>query len=473
VSDRFWDEPPEDKPKDKPKDKTEGVRIIGAEEAAEAMGRSDIAQRRGEGEPRFGDRPATPPDDVRPAIRFPLPADEADSLTRPRPLVPPAMPHWADPPTGEVARTTADAGGDVRAGSGDDLDAWSGFAASPRWRDAAADWEDADFGAGSLGRGVTPSPLASSVDAEDELFATFAPEEPFVDAPQPRRTATPPRPRRRPPAGPGGGRDLPSAVITGVALAVVALALFAIGNPAPMILVTGLLVFCAAELFGALQRGGYQPATLLGLVATGGMTLAAYWRGEAAVTLVLALSLVFTLLWYLLGVSKANPLMNAGVTVLGIGMVGLLGSFAALTLRLPDGIGLLIGVLVAVVANDVGAYVVGQQVGRSPVAPSVSPGKTVEGLIGGGVASIVFSWLVLVVLLGMAPWDGGSALALGAVVAVVAPLGDLCESMLKRDLGVKDMGSILPGHGGIYDRFDALLFALPAAFYLFRLLDLA
>jgi phosphatidate cytidylyltransferase len=270
-----------------------------------------------------------------------------------------------------------------------------------------------------------------------------------------------------------GGRDLPSALITGVGLAIVALALFAVGNPAPMILVTGLLVFCSAELFGALQRGGYQPATLLGLVATGGLALAAYWRGEPGVTLVLALSLVFTLLWYLIGVTRTSPLMNAGVTVLGIGMIGLLGSFAALILRLPDGIGLLIGVIVAVVANDIGAYVAGHQFGRSPIAPSISPGKTIEGAIGGALASIVFSWLVLVVALGLAPWDSGSALALGLVVAVVAPIGDLCESMFKRDLGVKDMGSVLPGHGGIYDRFDALLFALPAAYYLLRVINLS
>ncbi|MGD9797790.1 MAG: phosphatidate cytidylyltransferase [Acidimicrobiia bacterium] len=472
MSDRFWDEPPDDKqPDDKQRDKTEGVRIIGAEEAAEAMGRDDVAQRRGEGEPRFGDRPATPPEDVRPAIRFPLPADDTDPIARPRPMAPPAMQHWADPPTGEVPRSLAEPPEEREAESADDLEAWSGFAAAPRWRDAAADWEDADFGVGSLGRGVTPSPLASSTTDDDELFATFAPDDPV--APPARRSAAPPRPRRRAPTGAGGGRDLPSAVITGAGLAVVALTLFKIGNPAPMILVTGLLVFCSAEFFGALQRGGYQPATLLGLVATGGMALAAYWRGEAAVTLVLALSLVFTLLWYLLGVTRANPLMNAGVTVVGIGMVGLLGSFAALILRLPDGIGLLIGVLVAVVANDIGAYLVGQQWGRAPVAPNVSPGKTVEGIVGGAVASVLFSWVVLVLFFDLTPWGTEEALLLGLVVAVVAPVGDLCESMLKRDLGVKDMGSVLPGHGGIYDRFDSLLFALPAAFYLFRLLDLA
>jgi phosphatidate cytidylyltransferase len=463
VSDRFWDEPQEEEPKEK----TEGVRIIGAEEAAEAMERGDVAQRRGEGELRFGDRPARPPEDARPALRFPLPPEDKDGVARPKPMVPPSLPHWADPPTGEVPKVLVDEPGEA----GDDLDAWSGFAPSPRWRDRAGDWEDADFDAGALGRGVAPAPPSH----DDDLFAAFTPEPAPPAEPEPRRIA-PPRPRR-PGPGPGGGappgRDLPSAVITGAGLAVVALVLFAIGNPAPMILVVAILVLCAAELFGALQRGGYQPATLLGLVATAGLALGAYWRGEAAIPLVLALALIFTLLWYLLGVTRANPLMNAGVTVLGVGLVGLLGCYAALILGLPDGIGILIGVIVAVVANDIGALVVGQQVGRAPVAPSVSPGKTIEGVIGGAVSSIVVSWLLLVVLLDLTPWDSGKALALGAVVAVVAPLGDLCESMLKRDLGVKDMGSVLPGHGGIYDRFDAMLFALPAAYYLCRLLDLA
>ncbi len=101
----------------------------------------------------------------------------------------------------------------------------------------------------------------------------------------------------------------------------------------------------------------------------------------------------------------------------------------------------------------------------------MSPGKTVEGAVGGGLAAVVASWLVLGVI-GIFPWGTGSAIALGLVVAVAAPLGDLCESMLKRDLGVKDMGTLLPGHGGLLDRFDALLFALPAVYYLCRLLEI-
>jgi phosphatidate cytidylyltransferase len=167
--------------------------------------------------------------------------------------------------------------------------------------------------------------------------------------------------------------------------------------------------------------------------------------------------------------------MNAAVTVFGVVYVGLLGAYASLILRVPDGRGdgrgIFIGVVVAVVANDVGALVIGRQAGRAPLAPTISPNKTIEGTIGGGLVGVVVSFIVLG-FIGIEPWDSGSAIALGLVVAVAAPLGDLCESMIKRDLGIKDMGTVLPGHGGLLDRFDALLFCLPATFYLCRLLDI-
>jgi phosphatidate cytidylyltransferase len=168
-----------------------------------------------------------------------------------------------------------------------------------------------------------------------------------------------------------------------------------------------------------------------------------------------------------------EPTINSAVTLLAVLHVGVLGSFAALILGLPDGVGILIGVVLAVVANDVGALAVGQTVGRAPLAPDISPNKTLEGLLGGGIASVVVSLLFLAGIGHLTPWDGRSALLLGLVVAVAAPLGDLCESMLKRDLGIKDMGGFLPGHGGVLDRFDALLFALPAAWFLCLVLDLA
>jgi phosphatidate cytidylyltransferase len=466
-----WDRPGD---KDNAEDKTEGVRIIGAEEAAEAIERGDVVPRRAEGELRFGDRPEAPPEDVRPAVRFPLPADESDALDRPR-VSPPSMPHWTEPPTGEVPRIVPE-GSDPD----EDLDAWSSFATSgPRWRDQASDWEDADFDVADLSH--DEDTLLGALDTRDrpapDDFLSFASSDLDLlgDAPKAAAASEPvvppaPRPRRRPTVPVmSGGRDMQAATATGLGLVVVALILFKIGPAAAMILVTGVVVFAAFEFFGAVRAGGYQPAALPGLTATAGLVLGAYARGEAALPVVLGLATMVTLLWFLLGPRAPHPTMQAGVTLLGVLHIGLLGSFAALILTLPNGIGVLIGVIVATAANDVGALFVGKQAGRAPVAPDVSPNKTVEGTIGGGIVSLI----VTVVVVGQIhPWDLGSAAALALCVAVAAPLGDLVESMVKRDLGVKDMGTVLPGHGGLLDRFDTLLFTLPVAFYLCRVLNI-
>jgi phosphatidate cytidylyltransferase len=495
VTDRpFWDRGGDDEVKPVG-EKTEGVRIIGAEEAAEALERGDVAPRRGEGELKYGDRPARPPEDApRPAMRFPLPAEEAEGVSRPRvtptppppPPVPPAsMPHWADPPTGEVPRILPEGEG-TEGASEEDLDAWSSFATSgPRWRDQGSDWADPDYDAEALAHdaetrvgslddsdrrspddffGFDEQPAVAPVIAADD-------EVPVPPSPRPRRSAVRPRPGQSAPVEPG--RDMRSAVVVGVGFVVAALVLFSLGPGWAMILVTGVVVLAAAELFAALQRGGYQPATLLGLVATAGLVLGAHWKGETAIPLVLALATVFSLLWYLVGVTRVQPTMNAGVTVLGVAQVGLLGSFAALILgSFPNGIGVLWGVIVAVVANDVGALFFGKQFGKAPLAPAISPNKTIEGTVGGAIAGILVPVFLLGMIIDLHPWDTGSLALLGVVVAVVAPMGDLTVSMLKRDLGIKDMGSVLPGHGGLLDRFDALLFALPATYYLCRLLEI-
>lgn len=127
------------------------------------------------------------------------------------------------------------------------------------------------------------------------------------------------------------------------------------------------------------------------------------------------------------------------------------------------------GAIVATVAEDVGALVLGGWLGRRPLAPRVSPRKTWEGLVGGGILAIAASAAITGQVY---PWTPAKAAVLGLVVAVIAPVGDLCESLIKRDLGFKDMGSLLPGHGGVLDRVDALLFVLPATYYLVRVLHL-
>jgi CDP-diglyceride synthetase len=261
---------------------------------------------------------------------------------------------------------------------------------------------------------------------------------------------------------------------TGVAVAVVALLAFKIGTVTSVILCL-LVVTCAAgEAFAVLKRAGWRPATLLGLVGTVSLMLGAYNKGIAAIPLVLVLIVVFTLLWYLFGVERGSAVAGTASTLLVVGWVGLLGSFAGMLLcpaLFPDrhGIAFLLGAIIATVANDVGALVIGRWIGSRQLAPNISPNKTWEGLAGGALASILVSTVVVGAI---HPWSPANAALLGVVVAVVAPLGDLCESLLKRDLKLKDMGTVLPGHGGVLDRVDALIFVLPATYYLVRALNI-
>lgn len=270
------------------------------------------------------------------------------------------------------------------------------------------------------------------------------------------------------------GRNVPIAAATGLLVAAVALLCFSAGTVATLALVTIIVTLTAAECFAAFRRSGRRPATLLGLVATAAVMVAAYAKGIAALPLVLAIFVVATMVWYLAGVERTKPLEGMSSTIFGFVWVGLLGSFAGLLLapsQYPDrhGIAFLLGAVVAVVGADVGALAVGGWIGRRPLAPAISPNKTWEGAIGGAIVAVLASAFITGAV---HPWTPSKAVVLGVVAAVLAPLGDLAESLVKRDLGLKDMGSILPGHGGLLDRFDGLLFVLPATYYLVRVLHL-
>lgn len=410
-----------------------------------------------------------------------------------------SLPHWTDPPTGEVPRILGDAPPPAAAPAADDeLSAWSALSTGPRWRDQPADWDEADFSDTVLDdREARLGALRDQPDIDDESELFAFDEAPAPVAPTPaaaargRSTATQVRPPARrprpgspgpggPPAGPlgaggpgggggGGGTDMSTRVVTGVIAAGVVLAATAIGSTALVLLVLAAITMAGAEMFQALRTRGYQPATLLGLVGCGSMVLAAYNYGLAAFPLVLTLMVIFSFLWYLAGVVHAKPTMNIAVTLFAFVYVGFLGSFAALFLAIPGerGVGLLLGAVICTAAHDIGAYLVGKYWGKTPLAPELSPNKTFEGLVGGVLASV---FIALVIVSRIGPWDAGKAFWLGVVVAIAAPLGDLCESMIKRDLGVKDMGKLLPGHGGVLDRIDALLFVVPATYYLAVLL---
>lgn len=273
---------------------------------------------------------------------------------------------------------------------------------------------------------------------------------------------------------PSAGRNLPVAIAVGLTLAAVFFFSLRVGSAATMGLVVVALVLAASEFFQSVRNVGYRPAILLGLASVAGIALAAYWRGPDAYPVVMALLVVAGLVWFLLGVESEHATANLAITLLGVGWIGILGSFAALILRQPHGDAVLIGAVVGTVAYDVGGYLIGSTTGQSRLAPNISPNKTYEGLIGGMILAVVVTTVVLSQWPGIFPWENMSdALWMGVAVALTAPTGDLAQSMIKRDLGVKDMGTLLPGHGGVFDRFDALLFVLPAAYFVSDVLNIA
>lgn len=272
-----------------------------------------------------------------------------------------------------------------------------------------------------------------------------------------------------------GKRDVPVAIATGLGFGALALVAFALGPAWSVGFLTLVVTATVAEGYAALRRRRLHPATLPGLLATVALMLAVYARGLSAAPVVIASLVVASFVWHLVRRTRGQVTTGVGATLLVFLWVGFLGSFAALLVapgQFPDrhGIAFLLGAIVATVAADTGALAVGRWIGRHPMAPVVSPHKTWEGLLGGSAASVVVSALVTGMLL--SPWTPGTAAVLGVVVAIVAPLGDLAESLVKRELGLKDMGSLLPGHGGLLDRLDALLFVLPATYYLVRVLKL-
>ena len=187
--------------------------------------------------------------------------------------------------------------------------------------------------------------------------------------------------------------------------------------------------------------------------------------------LVLILTVFVTMLWSLFRVVRDRPVGNMSVTLLGVGYIGVLGGTAGLLLAHPNGVGLVLGGIACAVASDVVAYFVGANLGKVPLAPEVSPNKTIEGVVGGFFGSVLIGTIAFGVV-GVAPWNGWAMGAiLGIVVGALSPLGDLCESMIKRDLGIKDMGVVIPGHGGLLDRFNSLLLVAPATFHYLRYLD--
>ena len=225
------------------------------------------------------------------------------------------------------------------------------------------------------------------------------------------------------------------------------------------------MVVAVGELYANLRTRGFRPLALFGLVGVILIGVGAETTGVLAIAGWAALVTVLTILFYTLA-PRRNAAENASVTVLGMAWVGLL-AFAIPIAQGPQPVAFIVFVVLLVATNDIGAYFVGRSIGRRRMAPEVSPNKTVEGFIGG----LIVGAIAASVMVTFPAWEAiglAKGLVAAAVVGIFSPLGDLAESMVKRTIDVKDMGSVLPGHGGMLDRIDGFLFAVPAIYFLFR-----
>lgn len=386
--------------------------------------------------------------------------DEADGVEGPSPDDPQSgdnsLPHWTAPATGMVPKVLA---GD-EAGEG-----WS-TVSGPRWHGEGPQWAGDDLEAVFADEDGVGGPRRVTIDDDSDL-----PDIPGAAGAPQRPEDVAARAAQRPVVEVDAGRNLGQAIGVGVAFAVVAAVAFRFGNATTIALVVAVAVLASVELFGAMRQAGLHPATLLGIVASAALPLAAYHRGDAGFTLVIALSVAACALWYLSGADTQRPAVNVGLTMFGITWIGGLAAFAAFILQSAGGVEVILAVVIITVASDTGAYVGGKAIGSTPFH-SASPNKTWEGTIVGVIASVAAGFLVALTELSVFSGSLTDGVLLGLVIGVMAPIGDLTESMVKRDLGVKDMGTLLPGHGGFLDRVDGLLFALPATFYLGNVLGL-
>lgn len=283
---------------------------------------------------------------------------------------------------------------------------------------------------------------------DDEMFE----EEP----PPPERPPRQPRKRRR------GSGETAKRVLVALPWIVFAIAITVAGGYVFAAAMIAIGIVAVGEFAGI--AGRYRPLTIPAYIAVAGLIVAAHLGTSYSVLMVFAAS--FPLLFFFAARAgyRDGATVSLGVTLLGIAWIGIPLAHAVFLRDLPDhGAALLIDVLVGTFVADTAAYATGRMFGSHKIAPNLSPNKTIEGLIGGFVIGTMGFWFAGL----YQDWlSGVDALIIGAAVAAVAPIGDLFESLLKRDLGMKDTGTLFGPHGGILDRLDAVFFTVVVGYYL-------
>ena len=258
------------------------------------------------------------------------------------------------------------------------------------------------------------------------------------------------------------GRNLPVALAVGVVLGGLALLTLFTLKATFLVLVAAAVGVALWELSRALGARGIA-LPLVPIAAGGAAMLAlAYWSGEQATLAAFALTVVVLLAWRLRG-GPTGYVRDLTAAVFALAYLPFLAVFVPLMLARPDGSRRTLIFVALAVCSDAGGYFAGILLGKHPMAPAISPKKTWEGLAGSVLLGVTAGAILLVTLLHGHVWQG---IILGAAAVAAATLGDLAESMIKRDLDIKDMGSVLPGHGGVMERIDSLLIVAPVAWLL-------
>ncbi|NYJ04261.1 phosphatidate cytidylyltransferase [Petropleomorpha daqingensis] len=321
-------------------------------------------------------------------------------------------------------------------------------------------------------RPAPPPPPASGTPPFAARPSSPEPSAPELSAPEPSApvpssdfteelpvTEQPPEP---PPSSGRAGRNLGAAIGVGLGLGAVILASLLVYRPAFLVVVLAAVIIGVLELTRAVQAGDFRPPLVPVVVGAVAMIALAWTRGSTGLVVGFLLTVLAVVLWRLAD-GPGDYLRDASSGVLVALYVPFLAGFAILLLVPDDGVARVLVFIATVVCNDVGGYAAGVLFGKHAMAPHISPKKSWEGLAGSIVACVLCASLILVLAFHAEWWTG---LVFGTAIAVSATIGDLGESLIKRDLGIKDMGHLLPGHGGIMDRLDSLLPSAAVAYLL-------
>ena len=285
--------------------------------------------------------------------------------------------------------------------------------------------------------------MAQLSEDRDEREATVSPE--------PAKPAEPAEPAKK---ASKAGRNLPAAIGVGLLLGAAVIGSLLTVRYLFIVIIAAAIAVGTIELTGVLRRAANIRIALVPVLVGGqAMVWLAWPFGREGALTAFILTVLLCLLWRLPG-GADGYLRDISASIFASAYLPLFGAFAAMLVLPPDGVGRVLTFMIGVVASDTGGYIAGVLGGKRPMAPSISPKKTWEGFAGSLIAGVIAGALTLSLMLDGHPWQG---VLFGVAIVLTATLGDLVESLIKRDLGVKDMGNMLPGHGGLMDRLDSLL----------------